>query len=301
MTKKSLGAFCSVGLVLCACIWGFAFVVVKDSLDYIGPVWMIAFRFSIAAFCLGLLLRKRLLGLTKKTFLRGMLLGGFLFMAYLLQTIGCKFTTAGKNAFLTTVYVVLVPLFAWPLFRKRPSWYVFVAALMSVSGIGLLALKNEGNILSMNKGDVLTLSCGIFYALHILFTSHFNAYDDPLLLTVLQFAVAAFLGWICAPFMDGAFPLEIFTNARVLLSVFYLGLLSTLVCFVLQNVGLKYVAPALASLFLSLESLFGVLFSTLLLHEAVTPRMLLGCGLIFFAIILAEVVPELVKGKEAIV
>jgi drug/metabolite transporter (DMT)-like permease len=301
MTKKSLGAFCSVGLVLCACIWGFAFVVVKDSLDYIGPVWMIAFRFSIAAFCLGLLLRKRLLGLTKKTFMRGMLLGFFLFMAYLLQTIGCKFTTAGKNAFLTTVYVVLVPLFAWPLFRKRPSWYVFAAALMSVSGIGLLALKNEGNILSMNKGDVLTLSCGIFYALHILFTSHFNAYDDPLLLTVLQFAVAAFLGWICAPFMDGAFPLEIFTNARVLLSVFYLGLLSTLVCFVLQNVGLKYVAPALASLFLSLESLFGVLFSTLLLHEAVTLRMLLGCGLIFFAIILAEVVPEVVKGKEAIV
>ena len=101
--------------------------------------------------------------------------------------------------------------------------------------------------------------------------------------------------------MDGAFPLEIFTNARVLLSVFYLGLLSTLVCFVLQNVGLKYVAPALASLFLSLESLFGVLFSTLLLHEAVTPRMLLGCSLIFAAIILAEVVPELVKGKEAIV
>lgn len=298
MTKKSLGAFCSVGLVLCASIWGFAFVVVKDSLDYIGPVWMIAFRFSIAAFCLGLLLHKRLLGLTKKTFMRGMLLGFFLFMAYLLQTIGCKFTTAGKNAFLTTVYVVLVPLFAWPLFRKRPSWYVFVAALMSVTGIGLLALKNEGNILSMNKGDVLTLSCGIFYALHILFTSHFNAYDDPLLLTVLQFAVAAFLGWICAPFMDGAFPLEIFTNARVIFSVLYLGVMSTLVCFVLQNVGLKYVAPALASLFLSLESLFGVLFSTLLLHEAVTPRMLLGCGLIFFAIILAEVVPELVKGKD---
>jgi drug/metabolite transporter (DMT)-like permease len=298
MTKKSLGAFCSVGLVLCACIWGFAFVVVKDSLDYIGPVWMIAFRFSIAAFCLGLLLRKRLLGLTKKTFMRGMLLGFFLFMAYLLQTIGCKFTTAGKNAFLTTVYVVLVPLFAWPLFRKRPSWYVFVAALMSVSGIGLLALKNEGNILSMNKGDVLTLSCGIFYALHILFTSHFNAYDDPLLLTVLQFAVAAFLGWICAPFMDGTFPLKIFANARVFFSILYLGLLSTLVCFVLQNVGLKYVAPAMASLFLSLESLFGVLFSSLFLGESFTPRMLLGCALIFFAIILAEVVPELVKGKD---
>ena len=75
--------------------------------------------------------------------------------------------------------------------------------------------------------------------------------------------------------------------------------MSTLVCFVLQNVGLKYVTPALASLFLSLESLFGVLFSTLLLGEDLTPRMLLGCALIFAAIILAEVVPELVKGKKS--
>ena len=111
---------------------------------------------------------------------------------------------------------------------------------------------------------------------------------DPLFLTLLQFIVTAVFGWIFAPFFDGAFPMATAFTSRVVLSMLYLGLLSTMVGFSLQNIGLKYVQSSLASLFLSFESVFGILFSTLILHEAFTARMCFGCFLIFAAVLLAE-------------
>jgi drug/metabolite transporter (DMT)-like permease len=289
MNKRTVSLFAGAGLLLAACIWGFAFVVVKDSLDYVGPIYMMAFRFSIAAVALALLFVPKLKLLTGAYWKNGAVLGGYLFLAYAFQTIGCNYTTAGKNAFLTTIYVMLVPLLGWPLYRKRPGWYVFAAAAISITGIGLLALSNtDGTLLAMNKGDVLTLVCGLFYALHILRMEKCNVTQSTILLTVLQFFFAAVFSWITAPFFDGAFPLEAVRNPRVAVSMLYLGLLSTMVAFVLQNVGLRYVQSSIAALFLSFESVFGILFSTLLLHENLTPRMIAGCILIFFAVVLAE-------------
>ena len=107
-------------------------------------------------------------------------------------------------------------------------------------------------------------------------------------LTLLQFIVCALLGWVLAPIYDGAFPVAGMQNPRVILSMLYLGLFSTMLCFSLQNIGLKYVQSSLASLFLSFESVFGVLFSTIFLHEKITLRMTAGCILIFVAVVLAE-------------
>ena len=290
MNKKIFSAVSGAGLLAAACIWGFAFVIVKDSLDYVPAIYMLAFRFTIAAVALALLYAGKLKQLDVQYWKHGAVLGLFLFLAYAFQTVGCNYTTAGKNAFLTTIYVILVPLFGWPLTKKRPGWFVFVAAVMSLTGIGLLALKNESlsGVFSMNIGDVLTLICGIFYAVHILFVERWDVQEDPILLTVLQFAFAAVFSWILAPLKDGAFPLTAIQNPHVIISMLYLGLFSTLVAFVLQNVCLKYVKSSLAALFLSMESVFGVVFSTLLLHEVMTPRMLIGCVLMFAAILLAE-------------
>lgn len=291
MTKQTTSFLSSIGILFAAAIWGFAFVIVKDSLDYIGAVWMLAFRFSIAAIGLTLIYGRKLKNLSRRLWIHGFILGLYLFLAYLVQTIGCDYTTAGKNAFLTTSYVFFVPLLLWLMTKKRPAWYVFVCALMSLAGIGLLAL-GTGDGGAVNVGDVLTLICGLFYALHIIFTSKYNQEHDPILLTVLQFLAASVFSWILAPFFDGAFPLRQVQNPHVIVSMLYLGGLSTMVCFVLQNVGLKYLPSAWASLLLSFESVFGVIFSTLVLGEKITFRMGCGCALIFAAVVLAQTIPE---------
>ena len=288
MNKRSTQVFASLGLLLTAAVWGFAFVVVKDSLDYVGSVYMVAIRFSIAAIGLAIIFCKRLKKIDKKHLLMGGVTGLFLFLAYLVQTIGCSYTTAGKNAFLTTIYVILIPLISWPLYKKRPHWHVFVAAGLSLTGIGLLALGGD-DISGINIGDILTLLCGLFFALHILWTEKCNKEGcDTIIITMLQFAFAAFFGWILAPFMDGAFPIVAIQTPKVVLSMLYLGLFSSMICFSLQNIGLKYVQSSLASLFLSFESVFGVLFSTIFLHETLTLKMAVGCVLIFSAIVIAE-------------
>ena len=288
MNSKSTSILASFGLVLTAAIWGFAFVVVKDSLDYIGAVYMIAIRYSMAALVMALIFIKKWRLLNKQYIKHGLLSGLFLFIGYTSQTIGCNYTTAGKNAFITTIYVILVPFVVWLVEKKRPGWYEFVAAVISLTGIGLLAL-GTGDTAGINIGDILTMVCGVFFALHIFWTAKYGVQgDDPLFLTLLQFIVCAVGGWILAPFYDGAFPLAAMQNQRVILSMLYLGLFSTLLCFSLQNTGLKYVQSSLASLFLSFESVFGVLFSTLFLHEKLTLRMGIGCVLIFVAVVLAE-------------
>ena len=288
MNSKYTSILASIGLIITAAIWGFAFVVVKDSLDYIGSFYMVAIRFSIAAIGMGLIFFKKIKLIDKKHLIMGAVTGFFLYFAYIVQTVGCFYTTAGKNAFLTTVYVILIPLISWPLYKKRPGWFVFVAAVMSLTGIGLLALG--GNDLGgINRGDVLTLVCGLFYALHILWTEKCNKEGcSVILITLLQFFFASIFGWLTAPFADGPFPVAALGEVKVVGSMLYLGLFSSMVCFSLQNIGLKYVPSSLASLFLSFESVFGVLFSTIFLHEVITVRMIFGCALIFLAILLAE-------------
>jgi drug/metabolite transporter (DMT)-like permease len=288
MNSKFISVAASAGLLLAATIWGYSFVTVKDSLDYIGPMYMIAYRYTIAALAMSLIFLKKWKLLNKDYLLQGIFTGSFLFLAYVTQTIGCDYTTAGKNAFLTTVYVIFIPFITWILSRKRPRFYVFIAAFMSITGIGFLALGSE-DAGGLNVGDILTIICGIFFALHIIFTEKFNHRGgDPLFLTLLQFVFTAIFGWITAPVFDGAFPVSTAFTGKVVGSMMYLGLLSTMVGFSLQNLGLKYVQSSIASLFLSFESVFGILFSTLILHEVFTLKMLLGCTLIFLAVILAE-------------
>jgi drug/metabolite transporter (DMT)-like permease len=290
MNKKFLSTISGTGLLMAACIWGFAFVIVKDSLDYIPAIYMLAFRFTIAAAALAAIYARKLKLLDAAYWKHGAVLGAFLFMAYAFQTVGCKYTTAGKNAFLTTIYVIVVPLIGWPLTRRKPGHRIFMAAVMSLAGIGLLALKNEtlSGALAMNFGDILTLICGFFYAAHILFVERWDMQEDPILLTVIQFVFAALFSWIVSPVLDGAFPFEALKSPHVIVSMLYLGIFSTLIAFVLQNVCLKYVPSSIAALFLSMESVFGVLFSMLVLHETMTLRMLAGCVLMFAAILLAE-------------
>lgn len=284
MKTSRIQLLASLGLLFTAFIWGFAFVIVKNSLDLIPPIYMLAFRFTIASAALALVLGAKLRRITKAEIKSGAVLGLFLFLAYAFQTVGCQYTTAGKNAFLTTIYVIIVPFLHWIINHKRPDLYAIIGAVTAMIGIGLLSLQGEGGI---QFGDLLTLICGFGFAIHLVYIDKYTEKQDPVLLTLLQLAFTALLSWIMAPIFDGSFPAEALQMSTVT-GMLYLGLFSTLLGFLLQNVGQKYTAPSTASLLLSFEAVFGVLFSVLLLHEHLTLRMAAGCTLMFTAVLLVE-------------
>lgn len=285
ISQKRTTFIASLGLLLVTIIWGFAFVVVKNSLDIVPPIYMMAFRFTIATAGLIILFFKKLIKMTKSELIHGVIIGLCLFAAYAFQTIGLVYTTAGKNAFLTTFYVILVPFINWIIVKRKPDFYSILAAFISIVGIGLLSLRGD---LTMNIGDILTLICGICYALQIVYIAHYSQHDSPIVLTVIQLAVAAILSWIIAPFYDGAFPTHAFSDKSVIISMLYLGIFSSMIAFLLQTVCQKYTPPSTASIIMSFEAVFGVLFGVLFLHEGMTIRTTIGCILMFVAVIISE-------------
>lgn len=295
MSKKFVTFLASAGLIFVTMIWGFAFVVVKNSLDAVPPIWMMAFRFTIAAVVLSLIFIRSFRKLNIQTLKHGFLIGIWLFLAYAFQTIGCNYTTAGKNAFLTTVYVVLVPFINWAITKNKPDVYSIIAALLSFTGIGLLSLQGD---LSVNIGDVLTLICGFCYAMQIIYIARYSQGDDPILLAILQIALTAVLSWICAPLIDGPLPKAALGDTAIIGSMLYLGLGSTMLCFLLQTVCQKYLEPSLASLLMSFESVFGMLSSVIFLHEMLSGRNIAGCALMFVAVVLGETKLSFLKKKH---
>ncbi len=212
----------------------------------------------------------------------GMVAGVMIFLGFLFQTLGIRYTTAGKNAFLTAVYVVLVPFLSWIVKRKNPGAHHLIAAAICLTGIGFLTLNTS---LQPNIGDILTLFCSLCFAAHILCVEIFTQEHDPILLTVIQLITATALSFLAALFFE-PFPTHMETSA--IGGLFYLGILSTLTAFLLQNVCQKYTTPHHASIMLCFESVFGSAMSILILGELFNIHMIMGCALIFIALLISE-------------
>ena len=264
-------------LLLTALIWGSAFAVVKNTLDSFPPAAIIAMRYAIATVLTGIAFRKHLRGLTRADVARGALVGLLLSAAYIVQTIGLSFTTASKNAFLTAVYVMLVPFFSMALFRQKLRRANFAAAALMLLGIGLLSLDGESG--GLNIGDLLTLICGALFAGHIIAVERCQRHTDAYALLFERGKALDF-------------------NAGSVGGLLSLAIFSTTSAMSLQNIGQSMAPASHASILLSLESVLGVVFSCLLLGERVTPRMLLGFAVIFAALLVSELTPH-EKAKTA--
>lgn len=283
-------------IVLATIIWGSSFVIVKGATDFLDPSLILAVRFSIAAMLLALVFAKyRTLYLTRDHIGFGLLFGLALFCAYYLQTVGIQYTTPGKNAFLTGTYCVLVPFFAWFATKKKPTLLNIGAALLCFCGIGFVSVGNEGGV---NIGDLLTLACAVFYAIHIVIVSKFSQGRNIYVLTMWQFAGVALCSAIVA-LVTGAdvSPLTTLDLSQAG-ALAYLAVACTALALLFQNIGQANVPPASASLLLSLESPFGVLFSVALGAETVSAKILFGFVLIFAAIVVSEVLPTKLKGRR---
>ena len=272
-------------LLLTTLIWGTSFVILKEALDSIGTMWVLALRFIIAAALLLLAAGKRLKTLGRDGLRGGMLLGVCLAAAYIFQTYGLKYTTPGKNAFLTSTYCVLVPFMGWGFYKRRPNAANIIAAFMCVLGVGLVSLSGTS---PFNIGDALTLVCGIFYALQIILTERFIGDCDALSLTGVEFGTAAV---IC---LAGAL---IFESAPVGLSlelwgsIAYMGVMCTALCFFLQTWGMRYTPSSTAAVIMTFESVFAIIISVIFYDEPVTVRLICGFTLIIASVIISEMTP----------
>ncbi|MCR4909161.1 MAG: EamA family transporter [Lachnospiraceae bacterium] len=272
-------------LLLVGMIWGMAFVVVKDMTGSVPPLYMMAFRFFIS-FPVGVLIVVfKKTALSKRALIDGFFLGISFFLAYAFQTYGVKYTTAGKNAFLTTIYLVLVPFLGYIFYKTKLHPVHLAGAALAVAGVGLLTLGGEGGF---NFGDFLTILCSICFAVQIILMSHFVARSDAMLLNVVQLGVVALFSWLFAPVLDGKMSEVVTFSSGMWLGLIYLGVLSTFFAEAVQLLALKYLRPVVATILMSTESLFGVLASAIFLGERMTSRMLAGCALTFLAVLLAE-------------
>jgi drug/metabolite transporter (DMT)-like permease len=279
LTQGRLGKLSLYGAAL---IWGTSFFLVKGQMDVFPPDTLLALRYTIAALLLALVFRKKVLSSSWEDIWRSAVLGAILAVASLLQAFGITGTTPGKNAFLTAVYCVLVPFLFWAVKRRRPEGKSFLAAFLCLIGIGLISLTQN---LAVGWGDSLTLAGGLLYAVHIVGIATLGRKVDPVRAIVFQFAVSAVIFW-AVDFITPAKPLNV--QPVDWLVVLYLSAFPTAMGFLLQLIGQKYAPPAGASLILSLESVFGVLFSVLFYGEVVPPRVFVGFIVVFAAIFLSE-------------
>ena len=283
-----------LALLLATLIWGSSFIIMKDALDDITTYYLLAIRFTGAFVLLGIVFWKKWKHINKDVIIAGFIMGTALIAAYAFQTFGLMDTTPGKNAFLTAGYCILVPFLFWGIAGSRPDKFNVIAAVLCIVGIGLVALDDN---LSVGRGDLLTLVCCVFYALHIVVSAKFTRTMDVMLLTIGQFFFAALWSWVLAFLFEPPLIVsEMGTEIWMVLG--YLCVFATAGALGLQTFGLKYTSPSAGALILSLESVFGVIFSILVGAEEVTVRLLIGFAVIFFAIVVSETKLEFLQNKK---
>ena len=280
-------------LVLTALIWGCAFVAQSVGMDYVGP-----FTFNMARFLIGAIVllpviwfmdRQRKTGAEKGAGQKTLIIGGIccgiaLAVASTLQQWGILFTTVGKAGFITAMYIVIVPLLGIFIGKKvRPLIIGCVA--IAVVGFYFLCMTES---LRLGLGDFLVLLCAIAFSIHILVIDHFSPKVDGVKMSAIQFLTAAIISAVPTLLWEQPVFTEILQAWQ---PVLYAGVMSCGVAYTLQIIAQKNADPTVASLLLSLESVFSVLAGWVLLGQGLSLKELFGCVLIFCAIILAQL-PE---------
>lgn len=280
-----------LGLAVVAMIWGSGFVASAIAISYYSPFQTLALRFLLAALLMSLFFSKEFRKMKRKTWIKGSFLGVILYLAFLFQTVGLAYTTPSKNAFLTAVNVIIVPIIGLFLYKQKLSLQMILGSSLCLFGIGLLSLQGFDGL---NIGDILTLICAVFFALQITFTNHFVSDEAPTQLTLVQMIVAAAIGMVVC-LVNGELTFTFDVNGGM--AIFYLGAVSTMFAFLIQTISQKYTSSTETAIILSTEAFFGMLASILILKEAVTLQMVIGAILIFSGILIVEVKPSKLMGK----
>ena len=313
-------------LILTAMIWGTAFVFQRTGMESIEPITFNAARMALAAVAVGAVSvvtaqagKKRLSGAGtvvadsgeslsgsneegsgpgdetsgsweeqrrayhRNTAIGGICCGTFLAAASIFQQMGIVYTTAGKAGFITAMYMLLVPVIGTIFFHKRNSWIVWLAVLIGVAGMYLLCMTEE---FRLTRGDTLVCICALLFSGHILCCDHFVQLGDPIRISAIQFAACTVISAIAAVILEQPTWDKIVSAA---IPILYCGLISGGLGYTLQIIAQKFTDPTIASLLMSLESVFAVIAGALLLGERMSSKELLGCVVMFVAIVLVQI------------
>lgn len=303
-------------LFLTAMIWGAAFVAQSVSMDYIGPFTFICLRSVIGGlFLIPVIIvldgirrksqnesanvvssentlhniemdiekeeKQRLSWKNKQLIEGGIVCGILLFFANCFQQTGIQYTTVGKAGFITTFYIIIVPLIGL-FFKKYCGILTWIGVVIALAGLYFLCITQK---LTIQRGDALILCCSVLYAGQILAIDHYNPFVDGVKMSCIQFLTGGVLGAVFMFLFEDPSVAMILSAAGPIL---YTGIMSTGVGYTLQIVGQKGLNPTVAALILSLESVFSALSGYVFLHQVLTTRELIGCVLMFIAIVLAQ-------------
>lgn len=304
----------TIFLFLTAMIWGAAFVAQSVSMDYIGPFTFICLRSIIGGlFLIPVIMvidnirkkgqknglnaitpdnnvnnfqnipeeNQKLSWKNKKLLESGIVCGIFLFLANCFQQTGIQYTTVGKAGFITTFYIILVPILGL-FFKKYCGILTWIGVVIALAGLYFLCITEK---LTIQKGDALILCCSFLYTGQILAIDYYNPFVDGVKMSCIQFLTGGVLGAIFMCLFENPDMGMILKAAGPIL---YTGIMSTGVAYTLQAVGQKGLNPTVAALIMSLESVFSALSGYLFLHQILTTRELIGCVLMFIAIVLAQ-------------
>lgn len=296
MNKKILG---NILLLITSIIWGSAFVAQITGMDVLGPFTFNAARSFLAVISLAVIvsilkddMNTKFIDLLKG----GLACGSFLFMGSSLQQIGLINTTAGKASFITSLYILLVPIIAFIVMKKRVTLITIIAIILGALGLYLLAIPG-GSSFSINKGDLVVFIGSFFWGSHILVIDYFTKKVNPVKLSLMQFTVMTLFSAIAAVFFERE-SISVFNLMISWKPIVYAGIFSSCIAYTLQMVGQKYTDPVLASLILSLESVFGALSGYLFLNEVLTTKEFIGCVIVFIAIVIAQIPDNFLKSNN---
>ena len=290
-------------LLTTAFIWGSAFVAQRVAMDNLGPFTFTGLRMFIGGFVLIpviIFLRKKeapqgkaalqIKGFTDDpTFIGGFFCGVALFLAGTFQQVGLVYTTAGKAGFITALYIIIVPLLGI-FMNKKASKLIWLCVILALAGVYLLCMKGD---FTMNRGDLIMFLSALGYAVHILTIDHFSPKGDPVKMSSIQFFVC---GTLCLPMLVAESP-AISDVLAAWFPLFYTGVISCGLAYTLQVIAQRDTTPTITAIILSFESVFAVLSELVILNVYLIPKEIIGCILMFIAIIMAQM-PEKPKKDQ---
>ena len=280
--NRKIEMVASIILAVVALVWGTTYAVIKDTLSIIPPFSLMMFRFSFSALILSLIYFNRVRKIKLKDLIRGVMIGIFMSLAFYFLVVSIGFTTASKFSFIVGAYVLIVPFLSWVINKTKLDRYAIVGAILATIGLAFLTME-RGAV--FNLWDLVAGCCSFFFAAHMIAIEKYSGDSDPILLTIIQFITTAVLFIILTGIKEGY---DFIVLPEIKWTLGYLVIISTIIPFAIQNIVQRYISSTSTALILTLQSAFGSIFAVYYLDERMTKQMIIGCLLIFIAIVFQE-------------